>query len=81
MGSPVGMTRPNSVFCVSNAVSVVLKLSDVGVLMAIAMVVIVDARNITHSINATFTFKLSPPPLFSHLSIMIYGDGKEKIYM
>jgi len=46
---------------IANAVFVALKLSGVGMLIAIATVVIVEAKNIMNNNNAAFRFNFSPP--------------------
>lgn len=69
---------------VMNAVSVALELFGVSTLIAIAMVVIVEAKakKIRQSIITAFTFKFSfTSLLFFHPYIMIYWAAKEKSYM
>lgn len=66
---------------VANAVFVALKLSGVGVLVAVATMVIVEAKNTMISNNAAFRLKFSPPFFVFSSHNNPYWDGKEKSYM
>lgn len=61
---------------------VTLKVSGVGVLVAVAMVVIVEAKanKIRHSISKAFGFKLSPPFCFFILELCIWEWKGKKLY-
>jgi len=62
---------------IANAVFVALKLSGVGMLIAIATVVIAEAKNIMNN-NAAFRFNFSPPFLFFHPRIIYIGVERKK---
>lgn len=81
IGSPVSSTLPGSMLWIANAVFVALKPSGVGMPIAIATVVIVEAKNIMNNNNAAFRFNFSPPFFVFSSQNNPYWDGKEKSYM